>query len=39
MKVARLVYHRKSKKPEKVVDDLDSTEDGEASKKAHRASY
>ena len=25
--------------PEKVVDDLDSTEDGEASEKAHGASY
>ena len=29
----------KSKKPEKKVDDLDRTEDGEASEKAHRASY
>ena len=27
------------KQPEKVVDDLDSTEDGEASEKAHGASY
>ena len=32
------VYHRKSKKPQKVVDDLYSTEDGEASEKAHGAS-
>ena len=32
------VYHRKSKKPQKVVDDLDSTEYGEASEKAHGAS-
>ena len=33
------VYHRKSKKPQKVVDDLYSTKDGEASEKAHGASY
>ena len=33
------VYHRKSKKPQKVVDDLYSTEDGKASEKAHGAPY
>ena len=33
------VYHRKSTKPQKVVDDLDSTEDREASEKAHGAPY
>ena len=29
----------KSKAPDKVIDDLDPTEDGEASEKAHCASY
>ena len=30
---------KQPKKPEKVVDDLDPTEDGEASEKTHCASY
>ena len=33
------VFERKQKLPEEVVDDLDPAEDGEASEKAHCASY
>ena len=33
------IYQRKSKKPDKVVDDLNPTEDGKTSEKAHGASY
>ena len=33
------IEQRKLERPDKVVDDLDSTEDREASEKAHGASY
>ena len=34
-----IVREGKSRKPEKKVQDLNTAEDGEASEKAHRASY
>ena len=39
LRIERVIFKTKPKEPEKVVDDLNPAEDGEASEKTHCASY